>query len=249
MHRPQTWRALSPFLVAAFLLLLLGCKTPEETLVGKPPDKEKAATRGEIQITGDPNSSSDVPGQPQQKRPAVPPPAITMEGWPYEEPGNNFRLSWSGGKSRVPLFAQPDPNSAIVGDVTWKNGEEVRWTGTVVSVYQPSVYVAKHAVTIQGTIYTTGYLTGDPYITHELRKGQRLGLFLYAGSNECYLGVDKGLFSAPCPREEDFRGNFRGANAAQKYQPQKLVWWIQIPAGLNSAWFPLDDRFVVDIID
>ena len=224
--------------VLAFALLLFACKTQEDALVGKPPSggDDLVSTPRQISTSAD-----------RADRPKYPDPALTIETWPYNEERTTFELTWNGGNKPVPLHEAPNPNSTLLGDVVWKNGERIAWQNTAVAVYQPRVFRAKEEWAVEGPAHSAGYLTNEDYVSETLRKGQSVEVYLYAGSGQCYLGLGGKIFLGLCPPKDSFIGQFTGKLRAEWYQPVKMVWWIQITGGAVTGWFPVDDRVVVDI--
>lgn len=220
-------------------LLVLGCKTQDDSLVGKPPSGGDDLVAKPRQIT-----SSEKKGP---ERPRYPDPLLTVATWPFNEERTTFELTWNGGNKPLPLHEQPDPNSPLLGDVVWKNGERIAWQNSVVAVYAPMVVRAKEEWSVEGPTYSEGYLTNDDYVSETLKKGQAIDVYLYAGSGQCYLGLGGKIFMGLCPPRESFTGSFTGKVRSEWYQPVKKVWWIQITDGTTSGWFPMDDRVLVDI--
>lgn len=227
-------------LFVAIATAVVACKTPEEQLVGKPPTGEEEVVRRPKQV-GESEST--------RKRPTYPDPLLALETWPYVEDRKTFSLTWDGGNNPVPLHIQPDPNSRILGDAVWNDGEEIGWLASVVAVYRPKVVRAAEEWFVEGPVYQEGYVTDQEYVSETLRKGQPIEVYLYAGAGRCWLGLDDQIFEGTCPPKEKFSGSFEGQIPAQWYQPLEKVWWIQISADGTTGWFPMDDRVIVDIND
>ncbi len=229
-------------IVALVLLgLATSCKTAEEGVVGKPPEEAEQVAARPTRIEGE--KKAEAPRQ------TYPEPLLAVEAWPFQEERRTFELTWNGGQTRLPLHAEADPNSELLGDVGWKNGERIRWQGSVVAVYQPATYRATEEWQAEGPVFTTGYLTGDDFVNETIRKGQGVDVYLYAGGGQCFLGVGQKIFTGACPPKASFQGPFQGPDAASWYQPVQRVWWIQVADGLNTGWVPVDNRIVVDIVD
>jgi hypothetical protein len=231
-------RNLSIFILAA--IVSAGCKTPEEQLVGKPPTGEEEVVRRPTAV----GESHD-----RSERPEYPDPVLVLETWPYVEDRKSFVLTWDGGDNPVPIHLKPDPNSRILGEAVWRNGEEIGWQASVVAIYQPSVMPAKEEWFVEGPVYEEGYITEQEYVSETLRNGQRIEVYLYAGAGRCWLGLDGKIFQGVCPPKEKFSGSFQGNVPAQWYQPARKVWWIEVSTDMATGWFPMDDRVIVDIVD
>lgn len=222
------------------LLTTFGCKTPEEQLVGKPPVGEKESVRR-------PKPIGET--EKREERPEYPDPKLVLETWPYVEDRKTFELTWEGGDDPAPLHLKPDPNSPVIGDAVWEDGEEIGWQNTVVAIYQPKVVRATQEWFVEGPFYQEGYVTDPGYVSETLRKGQPLEVYLYAGAGQCWLGLDDQIFRGKCPPPEKFSGPFQGKIPQEWYQPARKVWWIQVSVEDVTGWFPLDDRVVVDIVN
>lgn len=223
-----------PFLVLS--LFVIGCASQQETLVGKPPAEDDAVAAKPRQIA---TEREEPPARPNYA-----PPAVSLETWPFVEERRTFELTWNG-PGTVPLHEAPDPNSPILADVAWKAGERIRWEGTVVSVYAPSRLRATSDWPVEGAVYTTGYVTTRDYVSETIRAGQSVEVYAYAGARQCILGSRGKLFTAPCPPPDAFAGSFDGDDPAKWYQPARSVWWIKATVGLDTGWFPVDDRIAV----
>lgn len=222
------------------LALLGGCKTPEEQLVGEPPT-------GDEEVIRRPKATGEMASE--ARRPEYPDPKLVLETWPYVEERKSFRLTWDGGDRPVPLHIRPDPNSRVLGDAVWENGETIGWNASVVAVYQPSTMTATQEWFVEGPVYEGEYVTKDEFVSQTLKKGQRIDVYLYAGAGRCWLGLDDEIFQGGCPPREKFAGSFDGKIPAEWYQPAKKVWWVEISADSAAGWFPVDDRVIVDIVD
>lgn len=226
-------QVLPSLLIAA---LLTGCAAPQDELVGKPP----AQARVEEQTPPTP--------PPQPDRPKYPQPRLVVSGWPYAEKGISFMLTWAGGNRPAPLHAEPDPNSPLLGDVVWDNGERVLWMDSVVATYQPRVIKATAEYAVEGPVYTEGYLTDEEFVQRVIAKGQTLEVWGYAGDGVCYLAQRSKIFTAPCPPPEQFTGFAEGKVPAEWYMPAAKIWWIRITGDNLSGWVPVDDRMIVDMV-
>lgn len=226
-------------LAMAVTIGLSSCKTQDEQLVGKPPEAES-------ELVAKPRL---VQKAERPERPPIPDPGLLVQTWPYVEDRKTFVLTWQGGDQPVPLHEAPDPNSPLLGEVTWDNGERILWQGTAVAVYQPAVVRAKEEWLVEGVTYNSGYVTDPEYVSVMVKKGQPVEVWLYAAAGQCYLRLDQKVIQGTCPPPESFHGAFQGEMPAEWYQPAQKVWWIQISGSNLTGWFPVDDRVVVDIID
>ena len=226
------------YLTLVMVIALLGsCKTTEETLVGKPPETGAAKEQ----------SASVAPTEPPD-RPRYPAPRLTIASWPYVEPNTTFVLTWSGGDKAAPLHEAPDPNSRLLGDVVWENGERILWTDTAVASYEPRVLQSTEEWFVEGPVYRGGYLVDQEYVQLEVPARGRVEVWAYAGDGQCYLGKGAEIFTGPCPPPDRFTGFGPGRVAAELYMSPRKMWWIQITGNNITGWVPVDDRMTVDIV-
>lgn len=224
--------------VAALAAALLGCRTAEDTVVGKPPASTVQAKPPQV-------------ARPVVARPRAPSARLSIAGWPFQENTNTFELHWTGGKRAAPLYAEPDVNSALLGDVTWNDGERILWRDTVVATFAPRVLRANDdAFVFEGPIYRDGFLTESNFTEVRLDRGGRIEVWAYGGDGICYLAAPGGeIFTAPCPSPEHFRGVGTGDTLGALYQPERQTWWIQITGDNLSAWVAVDDRMRLTIVE
>lgn len=215
---------------------VLGCSTPEETVVGKPPEAGA--------VVEQPTADKSAPAA----QPRFPPARLTLAIWPYIEANATFVLTWSGGNHPVPLQAAPDPNARQLGDVVWKNGERILWQDSVVGFYKPRVLRANQEWFVEGPVYTEGFLTDQEFVQLTVKKGQRVEVWAYGGDGLCYMAHDKDIFSGPCPPQDLFGGFGPGKVRAEWYMPEQKIWWVQIVGNNVSGWVPVDDRMTLDIV-
>ena len=219
------------------VMMLVGCASQEEQVVGSAPVGGAAIER----------PKPAPPPAPEQ--PKYPRPALVVNTWPYVEVSTTFSLIWQGGSKAALLHTAPDPNAPIVGEVTWEQGEKILWRDTVVAVYAPRVATATDEWFVEGPIHAEGYIESQEFSQIELRKGDRLSVWAYAGDNQCYLSHRGPILVGPCPPTDRFRGLGVGQVRAERYMAQTKMWWIQITGANMEAWVAVDDRMAVDIVD
>ncbi|MEZ4461786.1 MAG: hypothetical protein R3E66_19115 [bacterium] len=221
-------------------LMLASCAAPQDELVGNAPPTELAAgpTRTDrIQLEKAPVA-----------RPTNNPEAlVTIDGWPFQEEGRRFTLTWNSGSEPVPLVDIPSLNGIPVAEATFQRGEVIRWSQSNVGIFRPSTYRVKAPVGVEGFTYGASYRTGDEQFYAELKKGQQVYMYHYLGSGLCLLEVDRKLVEAMCPRPESYVGNFKGADDAMKFQPAERIWWVYLGAAGKGGWMIVDNRVVVDV--
>lgn len=211
-------------------LALVGCRTAEDTVVGSPP---VTATQAKPQVE-----------RPPAPRARVPAPRLSISGWPFQENTNTFELHWVGGDAALPLYAAPDLNSELIGEVSWDDGERILWRDTAVSTFAPRVLRADGDDWVfQGPIYREGHLTEEQYTEARLNRGGRIEVWAYGGDGVCYLAAPGGeIFTSPCPSPEHFKGVGAGEFTGSLYLPDRQTWWIQITGANISAWVAVDGK-------
>lgn len=228
------------------LLASPACETPEEGLVGAPPDEDtqvvsRPAGARRIALPGDANK--------RQSDTQYPEPLFGAAVWPYIEESTTFELTWGGPTAALAVHERPNPNSAIVGEHTLKTGDKVPWRNSWVSVYKPALYRAKTRVALSGTRYAPDDRdVHDAPIDATVAPGQTIAVYHYAGAATCYLGVGKSLLLASCPTSQNFNGNFSGRTRGEQMHPEQRIWWVFIETQQVSGWIPVDDRVLVDIL-
>jgi hypothetical protein len=239
-------RPLTSCLIAGLLLTASACETPEETMVGEPPEDEViAASRPagprRIKLPGDDSN------KPKTKQPEA---LFGASVWPYMEEGTTFELAWDAQTTSLAVREQPDLNSGVVGEFKLAKGDTIPWRNTWVGVYQPALFVAKTQVELQGSRHAP-----DDRKLHEIpasatvAPGETIAVYHYAGAANCFVGVGKILMQAACPSPDRFNGDFSGRTRGEQMHPQKRVWWVFIQTQQASGWIPVDDRVLVDIVN
>lgn len=239
---PLLHRTLPPLLFAAVISSFgVGCKTPQEELVGEPtPFEEPVGEPRTTNIKLEPDTS-DRPRQPEAE--------LTVMGWPYNEPGRTFELTWTRGKTTLQLLESASLNSDSARSIAVTKNDTLFWTESAVAVYEPSSWRVRKAVTIEGYRWGNEYRTGDDIVSADLLPGSLVELYHYAGQGMCIVKVKGQLIEAMCPDASHFDGRFVGEVKASIYQPRKSVWWVRLRSEGGDGWLPLDDRVAVDIVD
>ena len=202
----------------------------------------RAVERVQTDTVGDPSSRA------RTDRERFMDPALLVPGWPFDDGKSQYRLFWDGGESVLPLFAEPDPNSRLVGQVTYKNGEEIETTGDYLAVYKPAIFRTRKSLVIEGVVHGAGAASRGQRFSKQLRKGHAVAVYGFADPGRCYLGVGGRIIIGSCPTPVDYVGTFEGPSQAFQMQPLEKIWWVQITTPLGSGWIPLDDRVVADIL-
>lgn len=237
----------TPCLILAGLLLASpACETPEQGLVGEPPEAD-------TQVTNRPAGPRriELPGDKNKRQPdkTYPEPIFGVAVWPYIEEGTTFELTWGGPTAALAVHERPNPNSAIIGEYKLDKGEKIPWRNSWVSVYKPSLYTAKTKVDLSGTRYAPADRDiHDAPVDTTVDPGQTIAVYHYAGAATCYVGVGKSMLQAPCPTPQKFNGNFSGHTRGEQMHPEKRIWWVFIETQQASGWIPVDDRVLVDIL-
>lgn len=226
---------------------LTACSAPaEETHIGEPPAEQQIghARQGGMQTI-------ELPDQkPKKTAQRYKAPVFGAPTWPFIEEGQTFALSWGEGPQQVPVFAEPDLNAELVGQVQMTSGQTIEWQHSWVSVYAPRVFVAKVPATIDGAQYAPGNRDLDQApIAVELAPGHELQVLTYAGSATCYMRAGEVTFIGECPTPAEFQGDFRGRFRAEQYQPAERLWWVYISTPEVAGWIPVDDKVVVDLVE
>ena len=230
------------WVVLVLAIGLVGCGgAKEEQVIGKPPTEE--TVQGNFQRT----DRIQLEKTPEVRAKTEPEPVFVADGWPFNDDGRLFRVTWGGGNEEVPLFANPSLNAEILSKGKFTKGREIIWTQSVVAVFRPSTYRVKTEVTVEGYVADNGYRTGGDAFSETLSPGEVVSLYTYAGSSLCNLGVRQTIVQAFCPTAEHYRGSFKGRFTAEKYQPAERIWWLYVNSDSGSGWLALDDRVLVDI--
>lgn len=229
------------FLSFAMVCTVFGCASEPETVVGKPPvdvDNARAAQR-EMAISLD---------KPKRERPTGNPVAIaTLPGWPLQEEGRRFTLTWAGGGEPAVLLDEPNLNGLPVAEAVFKQGDVIRWADSVVGVFQPTFYTAKTTAELEGFELGNDFRTGSEMYYVELKKGERVAVMMYGGSGLCIMEIRQRLVEALCPDAERFSGNFSAKDPAQRFHPPQRIWWVFVGHPGQGGWMASDNRVVVDI--
>lgn len=235
----------SPFLngfVFVIVMGLAGCATPETGVQGEPPPREEVDAR---QTT---NRISLAKPSEREREKTEPEPVLTVAAWPFQEANTDFVLTWQGGENATVLYEEPSLNARKIGELFWKNGEEVITRNSVVAVFEPSVYRARDKVRVEGYVYDPeSYRTDGAQVSYDIDPGETIEVFHYKESGICYMRVRSQLIEGNCPSDDRWDGNFRGNIPAERLGPVARIWWIQITTPDVSGWIQVDDRFAVDI--
>ncbi len=173
-------------------------------------------------------------------------PLLLVPRWPFDDGSSQYRLVWNGGETTLPLFEEPDPQSRIVGQLSYKDGETIETAGDYLSVYRPNQFRAKRRLTVEGKVHGSAG-PSDRVFSRVLERGDTLNVYGYAGGVQCYLGAGGKIFVGQCPTPEDFNGRFDGPSLPYQMQPVEKVWWVRIETPVKSGWAPLDVRVFADI--
>lgn len=225
--------------------LAAGCKTPEEGMIGEPPEDEE-----ETQIRQGGPRNIELPGADEKREPTGehPEPIFSVDGWPYNDEANTFSLEWTAQPAALPVHEAPSRNASIVGEYRVEPGQSIPWRNTRVNVFRPKIVETKRALTVEGFLWKP-----DSRALHRqptdvsVGAGAPVAIYHYQGGNLCILGVADKLLEAVCPTPNAFAGDFRGNTRAETMQPEKRAWWVQITTNEVSGWIKLDDRVAVDI--
>lgn len=176
-------------------------------------------------------------------------PILLVPRWPFDDGQSQYRLVWNGGDSRLPLFAEPDPNSKLLGEVSYKDGDEMETTADYTAVYQPTIFRTKRSLTVEGRIHgSRSRGEAGQAFSKKLPKGSSIAVWLYAGDGDCYLGVGGRIIVGECPDPANYVGDFDGPSIAFAMRPLQKIWWVQISTPVATGWVPLDDRVYVDLL-
>jgi hypothetical protein len=232
-------------LLVSFALLTFSCKTPEEGMIGEPPEDEE-----QTQIREGGPRRIELPAADDSREPSkeYPAPIFAVDGWPYNDEANTFSLEWAGAPAVLPVHEAPSRNAAIVGEYSVQRGQEIPWRNTRINVFKPTVFETKQAMTIEGFRWApeSRALHRQP-LDARVGPGTPVAVYHYQGRQTCIMGVGDKLVEALCPTPEAFAGSFRGRTMAEKMQPADKIWWVQITTRQATGWIMLDDRVAVDI--
>jgi hypothetical protein len=237
-------RTLLTVLAASLCIATTACETPKETLVGEPPEEDVIAANrpaGPRRIK--------LPGADDKTANTAPEAVFGAAIWPYIEEGTTFELTWGSPKTSLAVREQPSLNANIVGHYKLAEGDSISWRRTWVGVYKPVLFEAKTTVELQGTRHAPNKsrLHNTP-ATATVATGETIAVYHYAGTANCYVGVDKVMMQTACPSPDRFAGDFSGRTRAEQMHPQKRIWWVLIEVQQVSGWIPVDDRILVDIV-
>ena len=190
-----------------------------------------------------------VEGAPlqEQKRQKYLNPLLTVKGWPFDDGKSQYRLTWAGGNTQLPLFAEPDPNSPLLGQLSYEDGDEIETSGDYVAVYVPSTFRTRRTLTIAGSVHKPDSASHGSKFRKTLRKGATVSVFMYAGDGRCYVGIGGRIIVADCPDDKDFVGTFDGPTEPIQMQPLGKLWWVYVNTPAADGWIPLDDRVIADV--
>lgn len=228
--------------VAAVLVMGASCASEPDTVVGKPPPKEEVQVRQRVDRIAMPTEEKKTQGGTE------PEPMLAISGWPFQDATTSFRLHWQGGQNASVIYAEPSLNATKIGEVFWNQNEEVITRGTIVAIFQPSVYRAKEATRIEGFVYdSNSFRTGQAAVSYDIAPGETVEVYHYRSEGICYMGVRGRVIEGNCPTETYWNGNFKGNIPAEQLGPVSRIWWVEIVSQQASGWIQVDDRFSVDI--
>ena len=193
------------------------------------------AQRREADIEGGPPGASRI-------RRDLPEPLLLVRGWPLDDGSSQYRLTWDGGDSRLPLFEEPDADSELIAELAYKPGQEILTDGDFVAVHKPAIFHTRHRLTVEGFVHDpeSSSAARVPF-SKKLKKGASLSVFGYAADGRCYAGVGGRIIVMPCPTPKDYSGTFEGPTLAFQMQPLGRTWWVHVSTPVASGWVPLDE--------
>jgi len=226
-------------LVSLIAIFALACSTPADEVVGEPPPTEENAPSA--------RATNIKLGSRTVTRNDQPEALMTVTGWPFNEEGNTFKLTWGGKRTTLGLVDKPTLNGEVIDTLRVDNGEEIIWNNTAVAVFAPSVWRVKKPVLVEGYRWSDDYRTGGDLFSREIGPGTKIKLYHYSGQGLCILEVKGMKVEALCPDQEHYEGVFQAPTRAAIYQPRESLWWVRMRSTGGGGWFPLDDRVIVDI--
>jgi hypothetical protein len=242
----MSMRSFAMLLLSILLVSASGCKTPEDTVVGKPP------AEGGVVEANRPSGPQRiaVAGQDVHERSSDhPEPLFGAAVWPYIEESTTFELSWGGQPTTLQVYEMPDLNGPVVGEYSVAPDQEIPWRATWVDVYEPAVFTASQPLTIEGTVHAPHDRdVHDTPASEPVTGGEPVAVYHYQGAATCFIGVKETLLQAGCPNPQEFEGDFSGRTRAEQMHPRKRLWWVYLETTQTTGWIIVDDRFVVDII-
>jgi hypothetical protein len=173
-------------------------------------------------------------------------PLLLVPTWPFDDGKSQYRLVWSGGDTNLPMFSEPDPNSQLITELSYSDGQQIDTVGDYVAVYQPAIYQTRRRLEISGVAVSRGGERRGPF-SRKLRRGASVAVYLYAGGDDCYLGVGGTIVLADCPTKKNYIGSFDESWQPLQMQPLSKIWWVRVSTPAATGWVPLDDRVYADI--
>ncbi len=232
-------------LIAALSLVATACKTPEEGMIGEPPEDEEQS-----QIREGGPRRIELPGSKNGREPDrnYPAPLLSVDGWPFNEEATTFQLEWTGPPAALPVHERPSRNAAIVGDYRVEPGQEIPWRNTRVNIFRPKVFKTTQAMRVEGFRWAPESRARHRQpVDAQVGQGTPVAVYHYQGGDLCIMGVGDTLMEAVCPKPNRFAGDFTGRTTAEKMQPTEKIWWVQITTQTQNGWITLNDRVAVDI--
>lgn len=227
------------------LTLPTACKTPEEGMLGEPPEEGEDTRMRQ----GGPRRL-ELPKAKETEQPErdYPDPLFTIDGWPFQEPATTFSLEWAGQAAVLPIHYEPSRNATIVGKYEVSPGQAIPWRNTQVAVFKPKLFRATKTLTLEGFLWRPDNRALHRQPTNvPVPQGGAVAVYHYHGRDMCIVGAADKLVEAACPTPKRFEGNFAGRTMAEKMQADRRIWWVQITTPEHSGWIALDDRVAVDI--
>lgn len=210
------------------------CATPQETLVGSPPAEDETTPRTHRPaVSGLADTSLERPE-----------PMLLVSGWPYQELGSSFRVTWDAPDTSLTVRARPSFAAQRQGEFQAHKDDMIGWRDTAVGIYTPGIFTARDNLILEGEKYDPqAYLDGSEYRRFEVGRGNQIRLFHNLGNGMCLVGFGIEVIESLCPDPNLYEGPFH----THPLRPADFVWWIQVETATASGWIALDDRVIVDI--
>ena len=225
----------------AFLLcclsLLWACS--DKPAPAKVPEVVKQADAPPSKAQEDPKDKP-WPKTPQTTFVITPPAAggpMIVDGNKYLAIGRATRLMWEGQPSRLPLLGEPAQEAKAVSTKTLKPEDKPTWTKSRTLILKPRPFVAKKDLVLKPYDFKKFYKLdpgaplnqGEEFGQLELKKGQRVDLYMRTIDSDCVVGIDGEFSIISCPDASKFDSEHVPINhASAPYAPLEEQRWYQI---------------------
>lgn len=196
---------------------------------GQPPEVEPAVAVVDPPEDEPPSDDEDVESV-----------VVEFATWPGGDE-KTFGVMWLGGDETLTLVEKPEPDSEIVAEASWLDGQELEWMDTIVVVDEPRPFVIDDEFVSAVMHYDIDYAELEAEeTTIVFEEGQQVYLYRYDGEQTCYLGTDEGVVLSDCPAEK-----MAPADEVEAYDdpwtPRSEQWWVEVDGDGERGWFRVEE--------